>query len=202
MDTWLHIVIQQSTLYVLPVLMSMTVVAWLEARLCHHDIPHPFYAITSWQAWLPFWASIFFTRGMIISSLRPITNGLRAATVRALAHAVLMVLGFALYSWSVAHPAPTGLPPIHHWWAKVLMFYNLCMLMMHLLPLPNLCLGELLQNKKQGTSWMASYAAFFSEQRTWILMTVLAASPLLDISLGAWMVYPVYADLATWAVKI
>jgi len=101
MDTWLHVVIQQLTLYVLPVLISMTVVAWLERRFCHQHIPHPFYAIGWKGLWFPFLASIAFTRGVIVCLARPLTSGLHAAWVRFLAHALLMGIGFLLYGWSL-----------------------------------------------------------------------------------------------------
>jgi len=113
-----------------------------------------------------------------------------------------MVLGFFLYAWSLSHAAPTGMPPIHHWWAKVFMFFNLCMLGMHLLPLPNLLLGEALMHYKGSHAWMQLYASWMGEQRLSIVASLLAASPLLDMLLGVWLIYPVYGELATWATKL
>jgi len=202
METWLHIVVQQITLYLLPVIISMTVVAWLERRFCKQDIPHPFYAI-GWQGlWFPLLASIAFTRALIVCLVRPLGYGFYAAWVRFLSHVLLMCIGFLLYTWSLAHQGSYGMPPIHFWWAKVLMFFNLCMLGLHALPLPNLLMGECLMRFQSSHTWIQRYATWMHEKRLIIVATLLAASPLLDMVLGAWLIYPVYAELATWAIKL
>ncbi|MDQ6952089.1 MAG: hypothetical protein Q9M15_00985 [Mariprofundaceae bacterium] len=179
----------------------MTVVCWMEQRFCQHNMPHPFYAVGWKGTWLPFLASIAFTRGVIICLARPLSDGLFAAWVRFLSHGFLTVLGLLLYGWSLAHLAPTGLPPIHHWWAKVFMFFNLCMLGMHVLPLPNLLMGECLKRYQPFKAWMQVYTRWMREKRMLMVVTLLAASPLLDGLLGAWLIYPVYGELATWATK-
>ncbi len=202
MDTWLHVVIQQITLYLLPVVISMTMVCWLERRFCQQVIPHPFYSVVWKGTWFPFLASIAFTRAVIVCSARPLAHGLYAAWIRFLSHAFLTLVGFLLYSWSLAHLAPVGLPPIHHWWAKVFMFFNLCMLGMHLLPLPNLWMGEYLMRYQGSIKAVQWYAQWLTETRMLWLMTLLVASPLLDMLLGTWLIYPIYGELTTWAVQM
>ncbi|MDQ6995791.1 MAG: hypothetical protein Q9M18_09380 [Mariprofundaceae bacterium] len=199
MDVWLHIVIQQMTLYMLPIIISMTVVCWLEQYVCHQNIPHPFYAIAWKGTWLPFLISIAFTRGVIICLARPLSQGLFAAWIRFCGHAALTLLGFLLYSWCLHHQAASGLPPIHQWWAKVLMFFNLCMLATHLLPLPNVLMGEWLIRQPFFKPTFKLYTQYLTEKRALWLFVLLAASPLLDALLGVWLIYPVYGELATWA---
>jgi len=201
MDTWLYIVIQQLTLYILPVIISMTIVCWLERYVCRRVIPHPFYAVAWKGTWLPFLLSIAFTRGVIICLARPLSHGLFAAWVRFCCHACLTLLGFLLYSWCLSHQAPIGLPPIHHWWAKVLMFFNLCMLVMHVLPLPNFLLGECLVKLPIFEGKLKIYTQYLTETRALWLFILLAASPLLDGLLGVWLIYPVYGELAALATK-
>ena len=201
MDMWLTIVIQQMTLYLLPLLISMTIVGWVEQYITGCEAAAPFYAIAWRGVWLPFLAAIFFTRGVIFSLAHPLTHGLRAAFSRCLAHLLLCLLGLMLYTWSLAHPAPTGLPPIHHWWAKVFMFFNLCMVGIHLLPLPNLLLGEWLMKYANRMRGLQAYAQLLSESRTLFLVTLLAASPLIDLLIGGYLIFPVYESLATFATR-
>jgi len=197
MDEWLTIVIRQLILYSLPVLVSLTLVILAESRLTGATIPHPFFAIGWRGTWLPLLASIAFHRGIIIALPNSLTSGVKTASVRLLAHVVLCVLGFVLFSWSLHHQAPTGLPPLHHWWAKVLMFFNLCMVGLHLLPLPGQWLGECLMARPPGLN----IQSYLSKQHVWLVMTVLAASPLLDFVLGATVVFPAYESLSNLAVR-
>ena len=197
MDSWLTVVIQQITLYLLPVVVSMSVVCWVESRFTQQPIPHPFFAITSRSTWLPFFAAIFFTRGIIFSLARPLRQGLTSTFIRFLTHLALCLIGFLLYTWSLAHQPPAGLPPIHHWWAKVFMFFNLCMVGTHLLPLPNFVLGEWLLRQPSPTR--QHDARWFTESRSLWLITLLAASPLMDLLLGGFMVFPIYEQMATLA---
>lgn len=192
---WLEIVIRQIILYGLPVIISLTCITMIEARLLRHSPPHPFYAISWSGTWLPWITSILFTRGVIFAIPQPLLPGARAALYRCLGHALLATAGFLLYSWSLNHQPPTGLPPLHHWWAKLFMFYNLCMACMHLLPLPGQWMGELLLASKYGAP-----LSMLSDRR-WIigLYTLLAASPLIDLLLGEPVIYPVYAILANMA---
>ena len=195
MDEWLNIVIRQLILYSLPVLVSLTLVVLFEARLSKKAVPRPFFAITWRGAWAPLLASIALHRGIIIAMPNRISGGVRAAALQLIAHSLLCLLGFLLFSWSLQHQPPAGLPPLHHWWAKVLMFFNLCMACLHLLPLPGLLLGELLQHTRAG-QWIA---CLFSPRHYWLMISLLAASPLLDWLLGSQVVFPVYEVLSSRA---
>jgi len=197
MGEWLEIVIRQLILYSLPVLISLTLVVLLESRVTRTDVPHPFFAIYWRGAWLPMLASMALHRGIIIALPNSLTSGVKTATVRFLAHVLLCLLGFALFTWSLNHQAPTGLPPLHHWWAKVLMFFNLCMACLHLLPLPGQLVGECLMKSPAGHI----IDRYFNRQHTWLVMTALAASPVLDFALGSTVVFPLYESLSNVAVN-
>lgn len=199
MDEWLNIVIRQITLYLLPVIVSLTLVCLIEKRYTHTAIPHPFFAIAWRGTWWPFLISVFFTRGVIFALPNPLKSGLKPAFVRFFTHFILTFLGFILYTWSLAHQAPTGLPPLHHWWAKVFMFFNLCMLGIHLLPLPNLLFGEWLITQRHKYHLLHMYARSLTNQRSLWLLTLLAASPFFDISIGATIIFPIYAQLTSIA---
>jgi len=192
MDEWITIVLRQLILYSLPVLISLTLVALLESRLTRIPIPHPFFAISWRGSWLPMLASLAMHRGLIIAPTRPLQHGRRAAAIRLGGHLMLCALGLILYAWSLHHQAPVGLPPLHHWWAKVLMFFNLCMAAMHLLPLPYLLAGECLAALPVGQR----LAPHISDSLTIIILTALAASPLLDWIAGGAIVFPVYELLS------
>jgi len=195
MEGLLEQFIRQVILYSLPVLVSLSTVSLIESKLCGKPSPHLFHAFRWGGAWLPCIAAILFSRGMIVALPQPLASGERAARSRALAHLVLCAIGFLLYSWSLNHRPPTGLPPLHHWWAKVLMFFNLCMLCMHLLPLPGQWLGELCRKILP-----ASLATPLSRPVVLVtLYTLLAATPLLDITLGAFVVFPIYGALSAFA---
>jgi len=199
MDEWLNIVIRQITLYVLPVIISLTLVCLIERRYTQTLIPHPFFAIAWSGTWWPFLASIFFTRGIIFALPNPLKAGLKPACIRFAAHFLLTCLGFMLYTWSLSHQAPVGLPPLHHWWAKVFMFYNLCMLGIHLLPLPNLLFGEWLITHRHKHHLLHAYVQQLTSQRYLWLIALLAASPMIDISIGTAIIFPVYEQLASVA---
>jgi len=194
-EAWLSIVVRQLILYSLPVLISLTLITLLESRLCKTAIAHPFFAISWRGSWLPMLASLAMHRGIIIAPARPLNFGYRAAVVRLAGHLILCAVGFILYAWSLQHPPPTGLPPVHHWWAKVLMFFNLCMAALHLLPLPHMLAGECLALLPIVRRW----AAYLDETRSLLVMLLLAASPLLDWLLGGLVVFPIYEQLSILA---
>ena len=187
-----EIVVRQAMLYSFPLLFTLTVIPMLEARY--------FKVAPQWfwhGAWLPFVVSIVFLRGMIIGLPKPQRQGLQAALLRFGLHTVLCLLGFILYTWALQHAPPTGLPPLHHWWAKVLMYLNLCLMGLHLLPLPSMVMGELLfyfSPLKIFAPWLRSRTFFIL-----IPILVLLVTPLLDILLGGNIVFPVYEQLASWA---
>mgnify|MGYP005841218515 CR=1 FL=1 len=195
MDGWLENVIRQIILYSLPVLISLTIVSLAESKLTGKDTHHPFHAVSWAGTWLPWLASILFGRGMIIALSKPVEGGVKSTAYRFFSHLLLCGLGFMLYSWSLSHQPPTGLPPLHHWWAKVLMFFNLCMACMHLLPLPGQITGELLLDCR----WVSAAHRHSIKQHPALIHAIMAATPLLDGSIGAIMVFPVYEHLANLA---
>lgn len=192
MDGWLENVIRQLILYSLPVLVSLTTIGMIESRMSSKPAPHPFHAIGWSGTWIPWLASVLFGRGIIIALPQPIGSGSRASLLRCLSHLLLCLIGFLLYSFSLDHQPPTGLPPLHHWWAKVLMFFNLCMACMHLLPLPGQWVGELVLNSK----WVSGDHAASIRQHPTLVHTLFAATPLLDWSVGAVVIFPIYEKLA------
>lgn len=200
MESWLEIVLRQIILYSLPMIVSLGVVGMVEARLMRQPMPHAFYGLSWYGAWLPWLVCIAFHRAMIFSLPRTAHRGAQAALVRFAAHALLCLLGYLLYAWSLAHPAAAGLPPLHHWWTKVLMFFNLCMLGMHLLPLPGMLFGEWLLPRCAGTRFdVLSRLSSLAEPGLVVLWVLLAASPLPDAILGTYVIFPAYGDLATRA---
>jgi len=198
MDEWLNIVIRQLILYSLPVLISLTLVVWIESRFSKTIIPHPFFAILWRGTWLPLLAALAFHRGIIIALPNSPVSGAKSATIRWLTHCFLCLLGFLLFSWSLAHQMPSGLPPLHHWWAKVFMFFNLCMACLHLLPLPGLLAGECLLSSR----WGRVIPAYFRLKHGWMLLMLLAASPILDTLLGAFIVFPIYESMSSSAIDL
>ena len=190
---------RQMMLYSLPTLISLTLVVAMESWWLKQSLPHPFYAIASRHVWLPFLASICFTRGIIIAMPNPLAGGVHSALSRLIVHVILCIAGFLLYALMLQHQSPAGLPPLHHWWAKVLMFFNLCMAALHLLPLPLLLMGEWLQ-KLFGLTF--SHRLALKEKQLWWLVAALAASPLLDMVLGAYLVFPVYEVVSSYAAQL
>jgi len=70
---------------------------------------------------------------------------------------------------------------------------------LHLLPLPLFVVGECLQKITgmaflDGQRWKGSYV--------WLPVAALAASPLLDMILGAYIVFPVYEAVSSYAVRL
>jgi hypothetical protein len=195
MDSWFEIVIRQLILYSLPVLISLTCITMIEARLVKKAVPRPFYALSWRGTWLPLLTSLAFHRGIIIALPNTIENNVKSAALRFATHMALCLLGFLLYTWSLAQQAPAGLPPVHHWWAKVFMFFNLCMVCLHLLPLPGLLAGQALSRIKAVTF----ITAYLNEQRGVLILTLLAASPLLDLMLGSSIIFPIYESLSSMA---
>lgn len=191
MGEWLEIVARQLTLYSLPVIVSLTLVVLLESRLTKTAMPSPFFAIKWRGTWLPLLAALAFHRGVVIALPNSLAVGIKPAAVRFCAHGLLCLLGFLLYSLTLPAQDSVGLPPLHHYWAKVLMFFNLCMAGLHLMPLPGLLAGECLVKTAVGdliNRWI-------SRKHSWLIVMLLAASPLLDLILGAYVIFPVYALL-------
>lgn len=184
MDSWLEIVIRQLILYSLPVLVSLTLIAAIEANLFKKPLLHPFHAISGWTVWTPLLAAIAFHRGMVVALPRTSTAaGLSASLLRLGAHLLLGTIGLLLYAWSLKHQPDVGLPPLHQWWAKVLMFFNLSMVGIHLLPLPGFVLGEVLRLRFPEIGRLTpEYAS--------LLLTGIAATPLLDKLIGGWWSFP------------
>ncbi len=196
MEVWLEIVVRQIILYSLPVLISLSLIGMLEASLRKEPLPHPFHAIVWKSAWWPLLASIALQRAVIIALPQPLQWNLRGAWIRFLGHLAGVAIGFLLYQWSWQHQPSVGLPPLHHWWAKVTMYFNLCMLAMHALPMPGMLLGECLGR----CGWLPLYAHAWLRRHQHILWTIVAALPLLDLSYGAGIVFPIYRQLTTWAM--
>ncbi len=194
-ETWLALFIRQIIFYVLPVMISLTMVSMLEARLTKQNMTHPFYAIGWKNTWLPMLISISFNRAVIIALPQPFGYSCFAALVRCGGHLVCCVVGFLLYAWALQHQAPTGLPPLHQWWMKVFMYFNVCMVALHLVPMPSMMMGECL--RKHGY-FPALFYDFMRYYQHWFWL-LLGALPLLDAVLGASIIYPVYQWLATWA---
>jgi len=191
MDSF-EIMVRQVMLYSFPLLLTLTVVPWLEA---HYLKLKP---VLIWRgSWLPFVVSIVFSRGVIIALPKPQGSGLYAAILRFFLHACLCTLGFLLYTWALQHPPLTGLPPLHHWWAKVLMYLNLCLMGLHILPLPGMVVGELVLLLKP----LRPFAGWFRSQHLFLLIPIvfLVLTPLMDNLLGGFIVFPIYEFLASLA---
>lgn len=195
MEAWVSIVLRQLILYSLPLLVSLTLVAWLEARACGRSLPHAFHAIAWKGTWLPLLASIAMQRGVVVALSNPVQAGVKSAAVRLGVHLLLALIGWLLYSYSLAMRAPTGVPPLHHWWAKVMMYFNLCMAALHLLPLPNQLTAALLARYIRPGTWTGLLPA-------WGWLTLVAATPLLDWLLGGVAIYPLYEQLANAAANL
>jgi len=80
----------------------------------------------------------------------------------------------------------------------VLMFFNLCMACLHLLPLPGQLVGECLMKSPSGHV----ISRYCKPRHTWLVLTVLAASPLLDYMLGRTIVYQVYESMSSLAIHV
>ena len=198
MESWFEIVVRQLFLYSLPLLLSLGAVGMMEATVTGKQVPGPFHTVSWRGTWWPLLASAAFHRGIIIALPRPVGGDLRSVKVRFLAHLLLCLLGLLLYVWSIAAQSPVGLPPLHFWWAKLLMFFNLCMVCLHLLPLPGLLAGQLLAGTKPGTALFAH----ISENRGIAILTLLAASPLLDLLLGSLLIFPAYEAMNNLAANL
>ena len=197
MEDMLHNLLRQMILYSLPVLISLSLVNLAERwRKSGLQNAHPF-AYLGWSGtWLPLLASILLHRGMIIAPPRIFLPGSVGAVRRLLVHLLLCGIGFGLYSLALHYAPPAGLPPLHLWWAKVFMFFNLCMVAAHLLPLPGFAMGELLCSH----SHTARYFNIGEKPLVWWL-TLLAASPLPDMIPGRFLTFPIYEYLASASTR-
>ena len=192
MDSWVEIVIRQLILYSLPTLVSLTLIAAVEANAFKKPLPHPFYASSCWTTWLPLLTAIAFHRGMIVTLPRTMTTGVPAALLRLGMHLLVGAVGVLLYAWSLKHQSSVGLPPLHQWWAKVLMFFNLSMAGLHLLPLPGFVVGEIVCLR-------FPVIGRLMPKHVSLLLAAVAATPLLDKLLGGLVVFPAYAWLSDLA---
>lgn len=191
MDGWLEYVVRQIILYSLPVVVSLTVAGWGERLLTRAEPPaNPFHALTAPTAWALPLAAIAVHQPVILALGRPVRPGARAAAARLCAHLMLCLAGFVLYGWALAHRPPAGLPPLHQWWAKVLMYFNLCVIMAHALPLPGLLSGEMVKRFLRLPD---------IRHLTLTALLLLSITPLLDLLIGRVLVYPVYEQLAAQA---
>jgi len=196
MEEWFTHIIRQLMLYSLPLLITLTSVALFEHHFFNKSNRITF-NIGSITVWLPLMASILFSRAIIFALPQQTGNGVRFALVRLLAHTLLCGTGLILYIWASAHSPAFGLPPLHFWWAKVLMYLNLCLMALHLLPLPHFVLGELIL-KVYRRSFVADMLRNFPHI-TVVSLSIIAASPLLDMFLGAAVIFPIYEQLASFA---
>ena len=192
-------VVRQIIFYSLPVIISLSVVGGIESlRDRRRQQPRQAFFALAWKgAWLPLVASLAMQRGVIIALPRPLTPGPGPAAVRLLGHVLLAAIGWILYIWALGHQAPAGLPPLHFWWAKVLMYFNLCMACLHVLPLPGMVVGESLFRARPGNRLLT----LLSSQPV-TCFTLLAVTPLLDAGPGAYMIYPLYEYLASLATRL
>ncbi|MDQ7003501.1 MAG: hypothetical protein Q9N67_00670 [Ghiorsea sp.] len=189
-----EIAVRQMMLYSFPLLLTLTTVPVLEAYVLKRK------PSLMWQgAWLPFMVSILFSRAVIMGLPKPQGFGLYAAFLRLTIHAGLCFIGFLLYTWALQHASPAGLPPLHHWWAKVLMYLNLCLMGLHLLPLPSMVVGELILLVKP----LRPFAPWLRSRQLFLLIPILllVVTPLLDMFLGGAVIFPVYELLASLATQ-
>jgi len=198
MGQYTEYAIRQIILYSLPVVISLTVTGWIERHLTKSEPPtNPFHALNTYSAWALPLIAIAVHQPVILALGKPVHSTLKATVVRFSAHLLLMLLGFALYTWALAHQPPTGLPPLHQWWAKVLMYFNLCIVMVHLLPLPGLLVGEIVQR-------YIPFSIPFPTipHLTVIVLVILSITPLLNWLIGQPLIYPVYEELAKQASSL
>jgi len=194
MEGWLEYAIRQIILYSLPVVISLTVAGWIECRLTKSEPPaNPFHALCAYSAWALPLLAIAIHQPVILALGKPVHPTLKATVARFSAHLLLMAIGFALYAWALAHQPPTGLPPLHQWWAKVLMYFNLCIIMVHALPLPELLTGKIVQRYVHLPA---------IPHLTVIVLVILSITPLLNWLIGQPLIYPVYEELAKQASAI
>jgi hypothetical protein len=184
-------------LYSIPLAITLTTVVLIERYASSQKNEGERPSFTWLGTWLPLAVTILFGRAIIFALPKYQTNGLNGAILRFMIHAVLCFLGWLLYVWALAHPPLTGLPPLHHWWAKVLMYLNLCLMALHLMPLQGQALGELVFRLYPH----ARLSVLFREKgfMSVVALSLVAASPLLDSLLGESIVFPVYELLASLA---
>lgn len=207
MEEWFSMVIRQGIFYSFPLIITFSVLWMVELHFkenanYHQNQPSLLQSNVS-NILLPFLVSLLLGRGVMFAwypftvpfSDRP-KQGLHLALQRAGVHLLLCWLGWILYAWALDHAPSAGLPPLHHWWAKVLMYFNLCMLALHLMPLPRMVVGELLfLNPK-----FHSYQGWLEHRLNGLVVTTLiAASPLPDLLLGGVVIFPVYEWMASIA---
>jgi len=194
MEAWLEYAIRQIILYSLPVIISLTVTGWIERHLTKSKPPaNPFHALCTYSAWALPLIAIVVHQPVILALGKPVHSTLKATVARFSTHLLLAAIGFALYAWGLAHQPPAGVPPLHQWWAKVLMYFNLCVVMVHLLPLPELLMGKIVQRYIHLPA---------IPHLTVITLVILSITPLLNWLIGQPLIYPVYEELAKQASSL
>jgi len=186
LEIGLESILRQVILYSLPVIISISVIGMVQ----HRKDNTAAFDVFAWHgSYLPIFIGIFLHRGVLVALPRMHQPSISQSTKHVLTHVVLCITGYVLYQWTIPNGNNYGLPPLHHWWAKVLMFYNLCMIFLHLLPLPNLFMGEVLLH------YNPQYATRYRKHGLTILCLVIAFT-FIDISLGTWLIYPIYEHMA------
>ncbi|MDQ6962374.1 MAG: hypothetical protein Q9M28_07545 [Mariprofundaceae bacterium] len=181
-DAWLELVLRQCILYSLPVVVSLSIVGLLQSKAKQQA---PFDVFLWHGSYLPLLLGIVFHRGVLIALPQMSQPSLSQASRHVLIHFFLCGIGYLLYQWTMPSVSDYGLPPLHHWWSKIFMFYNLCMLCLHVLPLPGLFVGELIC--RYVWRGAASY-----RQYSVPLLCLAVVLTLLELSLGSWVIYPIY----------
>ena len=83
------------------------------------------------------------------------------------------------------------------------MFFNLCLIFLHLLPLPGMLCGEwILPCLAKYWPQFTAYLRVWGKGKLIWVWVFLAASPLLDKGLGTYGIFPVYTQLVTWAYTL
>lgn len=191
MASWMEIVLRQVILYSLPVAITLTLLQLQDGE----EKPQRGF---DWGGFLiPMATAIAFHRAVIVALPRPGREGIRPAIMRMFMHGVLAVLGWMLFTLNLRYMGSAGTPSLWHWWIKVFMFFNLCMTVMHILPLPGMLVGECLLRMRP----LASRRRPFYAHWPW-LVGAIAASPLLDLLPGRLLIFPIYDQISRLAVKL
>lgn len=194
MEAWLEYVVRQLILYSLPVMVSLTLACWLEILWTRTSPPgqalHALHTPTAWG--LPL-LGIAVHQPVVLAFGQPVREGVQGAAARLAAHLLLLAAGFLLYAWALAVQPVQGVPPLHQWWAKLMMYFNLCVVMAHLLPLPGLLAGEILRYR---------FRLSLPIRAGWTILALLSLTPLLQALIGRPLIFPLYQQLAIQAAAL
>ncbi len=196
MAGWFEIVIRQMILYSLPVVITLSIL-WMQQQEMDDKAGAAQRGVDWAGALLPLVAAIVFHRAVIVAFPRSPRSGVREAGLRFATHCVLAIIGWMLFTLSLRYQATVGTPPLYHWWVKVLMFFNLCMAAMHLLPLPGMLVGAWVLRLPACAHWCRP----LHDHWPWFA-AALAASPLLDLLSGRLLIFPVYEQLSRFAIRL